>query len=113
MAIWWCGTIAKPLPSLWVTESGDWRKTSWVYRVHSYELHRPIASYVEKLQAQYRLGPSKIVTIEFWRDSEIAHPGAALTRRHYRLHPGTRFPVRAMGGDPDPSSLSSGVTYHA
>jgi hypothetical protein len=43
---------------------------------------------------------SKIVTIEFWPDLEIAHPGAASTRRHYLSHPGMRFPVRAMAGFP-------------
>src|SRR5580700_2958592 len=32
----------------------------------------------------------------------IAPPGAASTRRHYRSHPGTRFPVQAMAGDPAP-----------
>ena len=32
------------------------------------------------------------VACEVRQDSEIAHPGAASTRRHYQSHPGTRFP---------------------
>jgi hypothetical protein len=40
------------------------------------------------------------VTIEVWKELEIARQPFASTQPHYLSHPGTRFLLRAIAGDP-------------
>jgi len=55
-------------------------------------------SYLENFSRTVVPQLSKIVTTAAWQDLEIAHPGAASTRRHCRSHPGTCFRARATAG---------------
>jgi hypothetical protein len=66
-------------------------------RCMSHLAHNPDNSWTDS-----RVLFSKILTIEVWQDLEIAHPGAASTRRHYQSHHETRSLLQAMGGDPAP-----------